>query len=212
MPEAELVFGGDGSCDPSPGTPASGGDGCQRMPLSRRAAPVVAPAPLISFAHRHALPSGSATNFVPSRDFTRNNTVCLPSVLASARPLRISAGVDTDLAADVENHVADLEAVLGGNATVGHRGDDNAVAAGILVGRRERQPELRHVGVGHVTLIVLIVRRHFLGRQSAERQRHGLVLAADGWCRASPKRRAPSCRSCAPVRARRGSACRRRKR
>src|ERR1700733_12508954 len=31
--EAELVSGGDGSCDPSPGTPASGGDGCRRMPL-----------------------------------------------------------------------------------------------------------------------------------------------------------------------------------
>src|SRR5580693_1297584 len=77
------------------------------------------------------------------------------------------------LAADVENDVADLEAMLGGNPTVGHAG-----TAGILVGGRERQPELRHVGVDRVVLGVLIVRRYLFGRQRTERQGYGLVLTA----------------------------------
>src|ERR1700733_2417619 len=82
------------------------------------------------------------------------------------------------LAADVENDVADLEAMLGGNPTVGYAGDDNAGTAGILVGGRERQAELRHVGVDRVVLGVLIVRRYLFGRQRTERQGHGLVLTA----------------------------------
>src|ERR1700729_82324 len=56
------------------------------------------------------------------------------------------------LAADVENHVADLKAVLRGDAAVGHCGDDNAAATRILVGGRERQPELRHLGIGYIAL------------------------------------------------------------
>jgi hypothetical protein len=44
-----------------------------------------------------ALPSGSATKRVPSFDFTRNNSVCLPSSRASEICLRTSAGLETDL-------------------------------------------------------------------------------------------------------------------
>ena len=44
-----------------------------------------------------ALPSGSATKRVPSFDFTRNNSVCLPSLRASEICLRTSAGLETDL-------------------------------------------------------------------------------------------------------------------
>jgi hypothetical protein len=62
------------------GTPASGGDGCRRI------------APFVQ-----ALPIGKATNFVFSPDFTRNKTARLPSLRASARLLRTSAGVDTAL-------------------------------------------------------------------------------------------------------------------
>src|SRR5580658_4094256 len=78
--EAELVFSGDGSCDPSPGTPASGGDKCRRIAPSRQ-----------------ALPSGRATNFVPPLDFTLNRIVCFPSFCASETVLRNSAGVVTGL-------------------------------------------------------------------------------------------------------------------
>jgi hypothetical protein len=44
-----------------------------------------------------ALPRGNATNFVPSLDFTLRSTVCLPSLRASLRCLRTSAGFATDL-------------------------------------------------------------------------------------------------------------------
>lgn len=78
--EAELVFGGDGPCGPSPGYARQRG---RRMPADR-------PIP-------QALPSGRATNLVPWLDFTRNKTARLPSLRASARLLRTSAGVDTVL-------------------------------------------------------------------------------------------------------------------
>ena len=78
--EAELVFSGDGSCDPSPGTPASGGDKCRRIAPSRQ-----------------ALPSGRATNFVPPLDFTLNRIECFPSFCASETVLRNSVGVVTGL-------------------------------------------------------------------------------------------------------------------
>src|SRR5690242_10783867 len=63
--------------------PAGGGDGCQRY------------APKLI----HALPTGRATNFVLSPDFTRTSTVCLPAERASAITCRTSAGVETDLPA-----------------------------------------------------------------------------------------------------------------
>ena len=44
-----------------------------------------------------ALPSGSATKRVPPFDFTRNNSVRLPSLRASAICVRTSAGLETDL-------------------------------------------------------------------------------------------------------------------
>ena len=78
--EAELVFGGDGPCGPSPGYARQRG---RRMPADR---PIT-----------QALPSGRATNLVPWLDFTRNKTARLPSLRASARLLRTSAGVDTVL-------------------------------------------------------------------------------------------------------------------
>ena len=93
------------------GTPASGGDGCRRI------------APLL----RQALPSGSATKRVPSRDFTRNNKACLP-VLAGVRKLLADVRRVRDrLAANIEDDVADLEAVIGGNAVRIDRGNDYAV-------------------------------------------------------------------------------------
>src|SRR5215831_14502943 len=49
-----------------------------------------------SLSH-HARPSGSATNFVASPDFTRISTVRLPSLRASASAVRTSAGVATAL-------------------------------------------------------------------------------------------------------------------
>jgi len=78
--EAELVFGGDGPYGPSPGYARQRG---RRMPADR---PIT-----------QALPSGRATNLVPWPDFTRNKTARLPSLRASARLLRTSAGVDTVL-------------------------------------------------------------------------------------------------------------------
>src|SRR5580658_3823150 len=78
--EAELVFGGDGPYGPSPGYARQRG---RRMPADR---PIT-----------QALPSGRATNLVPWLDFTRNKTARLPSLRASARLLRTSAGVDTVL-------------------------------------------------------------------------------------------------------------------
>src|SRR5208282_3804209 len=78
--EAELVIGGDGPYGPSPGNARQRG---RRMPADR---PIT-----------QALPSGRATNFVPSPDFTRNNTACLPSLRASLRLLRTSEGVATIL-------------------------------------------------------------------------------------------------------------------
>ena len=78
--EVELVFGGDGPCDPSPGYARQRG---RQMPADR---PI-----------SQALPSGRATNFVSAPDFTRNNTVCFPSLRASERPLLTSAGVETGL-------------------------------------------------------------------------------------------------------------------
>ena len=78
--EAELVFSGDGPCGPSPGYARQRG---RRMPADR---PI-----------SQALPSGKATNLVPWLDFTRNKTARLPSLRASARLLRTSAGVDTVL-------------------------------------------------------------------------------------------------------------------
>jgi len=78
--EAELVSSGDGPCGPSPGYARQRG---RRMPADR---PIT-----------QALPSGKATNLVPWLDFTRNKTARLPSLRASARLLRTSAGVDTVL-------------------------------------------------------------------------------------------------------------------
>jgi hypothetical protein len=50
-----------------------------------------------------ALPSGSATKRVPAFDFTRNNSVCLPSLRASAICLRTSDGRLATLAQDSED-------------------------------------------------------------------------------------------------------------
>src|SRR5688572_752736 len=50
-------------------------------------------------AANHARPSGMATNRVPRSDFTRINTLRLPSARASASALRTSAGVVTLLPA-----------------------------------------------------------------------------------------------------------------
>src|SRR5580704_5074059 len=78
--EAELVFGGDGPCGPPPGYARQRG---RQMPADR---PIT-----------QALSSGKATNLVPALDFTRNNTVCLPSLRACESVLLTSAGVATDL-------------------------------------------------------------------------------------------------------------------
>src|SRR3984957_19079660 len=78
--EAELVSSGDGPCGPSPGY------------ARQQGRPVPADRPI-----SQALPSGKATNLVPWPDFTRNKTARLPSLRASARLLRTSAGVDTVL-------------------------------------------------------------------------------------------------------------------
>src|SRR5580698_5697521 len=80
MPGAELVLGGDGPYGPSPRErPPAGATDASGCPMTQ------------------ALPSGSATNFVPSPDFTRNKTACLPSFWASARLLLTSDGVATVL-------------------------------------------------------------------------------------------------------------------
>ena len=71
----------DGPCDPRPGYARQRG---RRMPADR---------PITS----QALPSGSATKRVPPFDFTRNNSVRLPSLRASAICVRTSAGLETDL-------------------------------------------------------------------------------------------------------------------
>ena len=120
-----MVFGGDGPYGPSPRVrPPAGATDASGCPIAQ------------------ALPSGSATNFVPWLDFTRNNTARLPSLRASARLLRTSAGVDHRLAAHVENDVANLEAVFGCNAAIGDRGDDNAaaIATGTLLAGASVRP------------------------------------------------------------------------
>src|SRR5215211_7582351 len=61
---------------------AGGGDECRRHALSG-----------------HARPSGSATNFVASPDFTRISTVRLPPERASLSAVRTSAGLETALPA-----------------------------------------------------------------------------------------------------------------
>ena len=78
--ETELVLGGDGPCGPSPGYARQRG---RQMPADRPIA--------------QALPIGRATNFMSPPDCTRNNTVCFPSLRASARPLLTSSGVKIGL-------------------------------------------------------------------------------------------------------------------
>ena len=127
---------------------------------------------------RQALPSGSATKRVPSLDFTRNNSACLPSLRASATCLRTSAGIGDRLAADIENDVADLEAVIGGDAVRIDRGDHHAVAvAPGTCCRRQRQAELGHIAVGQLDAASARFAPGLLIRQRAERQGHGLFLA-----------------------------------
>ena len=71
-----------------------GGDGCRERSWYRRGR-ALRPAPRVrppagatdaggSPHSCQALPSGSATKRVPASDFTRNNSVCLPSLRASA--------------------------------------------------------------------------------------------------------------------------------
>ena len=126
-----------------------------------------------------ARPSRNATNFVPSPDFTRISTVRLPSFCASC-DRAADVGRRGDLAArDLQDHVAGLEAVLGGDAVGLDIGDDHAVVAAArdLAGRRERQAEPRHV---ETALLAALGRgaRLALVRQFAERHRDGLLLAA----------------------------------
>src|ERR1700691_6038358 len=78
------------------------------------------------------------------------------------------------LAADIEDNVADLEAVIGGNTVRIDRGDEHAVA--LLSGLAtygQRQAKLRNLAVRRGTL-VLLVGGLTLGRQSPERNRHCL--------------------------------------
>jgi hypothetical protein len=74
-------------------------------------------------------------------------------------------------AADVENDIADLEAVIGGDP-VRLDGRDHHAAVG-LAGRRVRPSFGTTVGN---LVFLLLVRRLLLIRQGAERQRHLLFL------------------------------------
>ena len=90
-------------------------------------------------------PIGTATNCVLSAVFTRISTSCLPSDFASASALRSSRHAADALAADIEDDVAGLQAVLGGRAIGIDAGDHDALVAGArdLAGGRNRQAEMR---------------------------------------------------------------------
>src|SRR3954471_8725480 len=83
------------------------------------------------------------------------------------------------LAADLEDHVAGLEAVLGREAVGIHIGDDHAIlaAAGHVARRSEREAEARNRGAGATVALVRGGASLALVRQLAEREVDGLLCA-----------------------------------
>ena len=65
---------------------------------------------------------------MPSPDFTRNKTAYVALLARIGETFANVSRRRHRLAAHIENDIADLEAVIGGNAAVGDRGDDNAFA------------------------------------------------------------------------------------
>ena len=111
MPVAGSVTARTGLATHPQGTPASGGDGCRRI------------APLL-VRHCRAEARRSACLHSTSPE----TTTCAAS-LARVRDLRADLrGARNRFAADVENDVADLEAVIGGDAVRVDGGDDHAAA------------------------------------------------------------------------------------
>ena len=93
------------------------------------------------------VPSRTATNSRPfARLHAQQHRVLAVLLRASLIALAHIGRRGDLLAADLEDDVAGLEAVLGGRAVGIDIGDDDAVlaAAGDLIGRRKRQAELRH--------------------------------------------------------------------
>ena len=89
--------------------------------------------------------SWTATKRVWSPDLTRISTALRPSLVASLTPLATSSGLFTESAADLEDHVARLDALLGGVGGAVDVGDEHAVLVGAGAGRH-RQPELIELG------------------------------------------------------------------
>ena len=110
MPVNEGGISGDGLTPVPRVRSAGGGDECRRNgpDLLSRARPGR------GLVHSQARLSGMATNRVPCSDFTRISTLCLPSARALPSALPQLVGRGDGLAADLENHVAGLEAEIGG--------------------------------------------------------------------------------------------------
>ena len=133
----------------------------------------------------HPLASGTATNRVASAVFTRIRTLCLPVLAASQRASHV-ADIGDGLAADIENDVAGLEAVLRRGPLRIDGGDHDALSAGALdVARRAqgggRDAARRAFDWRLAFGIGLTVVRHF-----AKRQRHASWLRPCAGRRASP--------------------------
>ncbi len=100
------------------------------------------------------------------------------ALLARLRKLLADVSrVRNRLAADIENHVADLKAVIGGDAVRIDRGDDHAIASepALFAGASVR-PSFG-MSLSRDLALVLLVGGLLLVGQRAQRQRHGLFLA-----------------------------------
>src|ERR1700728_3646942 len=165
MPEAELVFGGDGPGGPSPGyVPPAGATDASGSPHSSEAR-------RSGVAERQGHEARALVRLHPEQQRMLSLLACVRELAADI------AGARDRSAADVEDDVANLKAVIGGDAVRIDRGDDHAlsIGTGSLAAGREREPELGNVAVRHL-MRTLFVRSLLVVRQRTERQRHGLFL------------------------------------